>query len=168
MKKIISLLLLSSLLVFAFVACDNSGANNDDKDAMPSVSFTTPATDTANFVYDGDKITGLTDTGKTQKTLTLPADAASLEADALKDSTALETLVIGERTSAINLANGCLNGTKNLNVCIGCKADKVTCGNSGLLTGATGLVIYIVSAEYSNFKNDYTWGNYSDKMKKYE
>lgn len=164
MKKVLSAILLFALLALCLTAC----VGNEPADDKKTVDLTTPATDKDNFVYEGGKITALTEAGKAKETLAIPADATAIAADVLKTSTALKNLVIGERTTAFNLDNGAFNGTKSLNVYIACTTEQVTCGGEALLTGATGLTLYIVSAQYANFKNDYTWGKLADSMKKYE
>ena len=164
MKKLSAVLLLFSLLCLSLLACAPQTSGGAEK-----FDFVSPATDAENFVYTpGATITALTEAGKAQETLLVPADAAGIAADVLKTSSALKHFVLGERERPFNFANGCFDGTKNLNVYIGCSVDKATCGGAALLTGATGITFYIVAAQHATFKEDYTWGAVSDQIKKYE
>lgn len=217
MKKLISLLLLTVICVFALVSCGGGGNNETTltgyytkgdngyfftpdgavavgADGAKSVtytvadgsytvdgvtfteadltaaSFAAPTAAEEYFTYtekSGKKfISGLTDLGKSKTVLFAPADAAGIEAGALNGGAA-KAFVIGT-TTAFNIGNGAFKGTSSLNVYIdgGCTTTMVTCGKD-MLTDTTGVTFYIGSAAYGNFKEDYTWANFSSNIKKY-
>ena len=145
------------------------GYKEVNKSALTAASFSAPEAAEEYYTYTtkgaGKYISGLTEAGKAAPILFAPKGVAGLEQGALNGASA-KAFVIGKGTAAFNVANKALaNCSINLYIDGSCATTDVTCG-AGLLEGSNAN-IYIGTAAYANFKDDYTWGNHSAAMKKF-
>ena len=109
-------------------------------------------------------ITALTEEGKKQTALVIPATVGDIAAGVFEGSD-VKALVLTEGAK-LNLSNGCFKNGGELSVFISGKiapAD-LTCGRS-LLDATTGVTFYIEKAALSTYEGHYNWGNFKANMK---
>lgn len=109
-------------------------------------------------------LTGLTEKGKTQSAIVIPADVKNIAAGAFEGSS-VKAVIIPEG-SKLNLSNGSLKNGGSLAVIIDgsiAPAD-LTCGKP-MLDGTSGVTFYIAKAALSTYEGHYNWANFKDYLK---
>ena len=110
------------------------------------------------------KLTGLTDEGKAQSAIVIPADVKDIAAGAFEGSS-VKAVIIPEG-SKLNFSNGCFKNDGSLAVIIDgsiAPAD-LTCGKP-MLDGTSGVTFYITKAALSTYEGHYNWANFKDYLK---
>lgn len=138
---------------------------------LTAMTYTAPLAAKEYFTYEtlgnGRAISGLTELGKAQTVLFVPKDVQAVKRGAFSGATGLRAVVIGEGVGgALQLLDGAFSGTTGLHVYIACGTTNVSAGEN-LASDTASLSLYILSSQYENFKNDYTWSKLSSLMKKY-
>ena len=109
-------------------------------------------------------VTGLTDEGKKQTVIVLPAIVGDIKLGAFEGSS-VKAVVIAEGAK-LNLSNGCFKNGGSLAVIIseGVAPADLTCGKS-MLDGTSGVSFYIGKAAFSTYEGHYNWGVFKDNLK---
>ena len=109
-------------------------------------------------------LTGLTDEGKAQSAIVIPADVKDIAPGAFEGSS-VKAVIIPEG-SKLNFSNGCFKNGGTLAVIIDgsiAPAD-LTCGKP-MLDGTSGVTFYIAKAALSTYEGHYNWANFKDYLK---
>ena len=109
-------------------------------------------------------LTGLTEEGKTQSAIVIPADVKDIAPGAFEGSS-VKAVIIPEG-SKLNLSNGSLKNGGSLAVIIdgSIAPSDLTCGKS-MLDGTSGVTFYIAKAALSTYEGHYNWANFKDYLK---
>ena len=109
-------------------------------------------------------LTGLTEEGKNQSAVVIPADVKDIAAGAFEGSS-VKAVIIPEG-SKLNLSNGCFKNGGSLAVIISGSVapSDLTCGRS-MLDGTSGVTFYIENAALSTYEGHYNWANFKDNLK---
>ena len=109
-------------------------------------------------------LTGLTEEGKSQSAIVIPADVKDIAAGAF-DGSSVKAVIIPEG-SKLNLSNGCFKNGGSLAVIIdgSIAPSDLTCGKS-MLDGTSGVTFYIANAALSTYEGHYNWANFKDYLK---
>lgn len=110
------------------------------------------------------KLTGLTEEGKKQSAIVIPADVKDIAPGAFEGSS-VKAVIIPEG-SKLNLSNGSLKNGGSLAVIIdgSIAPSDLTCGKS-MLDGTSGVTFYIAKAALSTYEGHYNWANFKDYLK---
>ena len=119
-------------------------------------------------------VTGVTDLGKSQQVIVIPATVggAPLKAigkGAFNGCQQLKNIYINADSSISYLNNGAFEGAISLSkIIVGKKHSEITV-SSGLMDGAaSGAKFYVPSAYYADYTTDYQWGAFSSKIQRQE
>lgn len=109
-------------------------------------------------------LTGLTEEGKSQSAIVIPADVKDIAAGAFEGSS-VKAVIIPEG-SKLNLSNGSLKNGGSLAVIIdgSIAPSDLTCGKS-MLDGTSGVTFYIAKSALSTYEGHYNWANFKDYLK---
>ena len=154
MKKLLALILvLACTLALASCAGGNGGVTPEAGDNSDSFVYA--------LLEDGSySITGLTDAGKLEKTLTIPATYEGKNVTVLSqgafDGAAVETLIITEDTNVRVLANGAFSGAASLSkvYIYFANADQIT-PSTDFADTSKDLTIYVPEGSSSDVT--YSW-----------
>jgi hypothetical protein len=180
MKKLISIISLLTLCA-SLLACGGAGGGT-----TPAGTTTAPAPGGAGeyFVFEeledigtGEiyyAVVGLTDAGKQQTELTVPAThngktVEEISSEAFKGATRLEKLTVND--NIICIGDGIFDGASAMrelvvngaadDILISTVNDELPILEQGLLKGAPASIrIYVPAAELDSFSQNYFWGNY--------
>lgn len=140
---------------------------------MPEPAVQTVTGDNSDescFIYamkdDGVIITGVTQEGKMRETLTFPQEhggkkITAVQAGSLKECENLSTVYV---YGGITLYDGCFSGCNTLQkiILLG-NPSEITAGRD-LLRGTDA---FLYAEDEDSYRLDYSWAQYSDKIKKY-
>ncbi|MBE6611890.1 MAG: hypothetical protein E7632_05315 [Ruminococcaceae bacterium] len=148
-----------------------------DAPKRPADYFGTDAPEdtTGYFVYEenGDALTliGITDDGKKQTELTLPAlyqgkPVTTVAAGALDGCTRLKTVIVPEYTALTLIYNGAFGGVSTLReIRMETSCEGITVSD-GLMDGTpASCVITVERAYYGDFAGDYFWAGHMNRVK---
>ena len=139
-----------------------------DKDTLTAGSLTASDASKSYLVIEmkaGTKtLTGLTEEGKNQSAIVIPADIKDIAAGAFEGSS-VKAVIIPEG-SKLNLSNGCFKNSGELAVIISGSVapSDLTCGKS-MLDGTSGVTFYVENAALSTYEGHYNWANFKDYLK---
>lgn len=108
-------------------------------------------------------LTGLTEEGKTQSAIVIPADVKDIAPGAFEGSS-VKAVILPEG-SKLNLSNGCFKNGGTLAVIIdgSIAPSDLTCGKA-MLDGTSGVTFYIAKAALSTYEGHYNWANFKDHL----
>ena len=140
-----------------------------NKDDLAAASTLAASDASKNYLViemkEGTKtLTSLTEEGKSQSAIVIPADVKDIAAGAFEGSS-VKAVIIPEG-SKLNLSNGCFKNGGSLAVIIdgSIAPSDLTCGKS-MLDGTSGVTFYIAKAALSTYEGHYNWANFKDYLK---
>lgn len=165
MKKLLLPLLLSLLLV-TLIACGG------DTETIPDINF--EECFTTESVGGLWTVTGVTDTGKAQSVLVIPAQVGgtavqSVAAGTFTGCSALKIVYIQADSKIAYLNTGAFDGASGLKKIVIEKNPLDITVSGNLLDGAaSGAKVYVPADKYADTVAYYTWGAFSAKIAKIE
>lgn len=117
-------------------------------------------------------VTGVTDLGKEQKALVIPASAdgvaiQSIAQGAFSGCQQLKTIYINADANISYLNNGAFQGAISLTSIVIHKRHSEITVSSGLMDGAaSGASFYVPDDYYSDYVTDYQWGAFSSRIQR--
>lgn len=165
MKKLFALLL-AAMMLLSLAACGG------DPEIPADVNWEEClVTETVSGMLT---VTGVTDLGKSQQVLVIPASVGGAPLKAIAQGAfsgcqQLKNIYINADSNISYLNNGAFEGAISLTKIIVSKKHSEITVSSGLMDGAaSGAKFYVPAQYYADYTTDYQWGAFSAKIERQE